>query len=79
MSDKTIRLLVPISYTFCNAFTFGLSTWWSSTALIGIPCFKGGFPLRCIQRLSRPHLATQRCSWRNNWYTRGVSFPVLSY
>ena len=44
-----------------------------------IPSFKVGFPLRCIQRLSRPHLATQRCFWRNNWYTRGMFIPVLSY
>ncbi len=40
---------------------------------------EGGFALRCFQRLSLPHLATQRCSWRNNWYTRGASIPVLSY
>ena len=38
-----------------------------------------GFALRCFQRLSRPHIATQRCSWRNNWYTSGASIPVLSY
>ena len=38
-----------------------------------------GFPLRCIQRLSVPHVATQRCSWRHNWYTRDASIPVLSY
>ena len=36
--------------------TPGLSTWWSSTALIGKSSFKVGFPLRCIQRLSRPYL-----------------------
>ncbi len=30
-----------------------------------------GFPLRCFQRLSAPHLATQ--------YTSGASLPVLSY
>ena len=77
--NKTIRLLVPIGYALCSASTLGLSTWWSSTALMGIPCFKGGFPLRCIQRLSCPHLATRRCSWRYNRYTRGASFPVLSY
>ena len=23
--------------------------------------------------------ATQRCPWRDNWYTGGPSFPVLSY
>ena len=40
---------------------------------------EGGFALRCFQRLSLPHLATQRCSWWNNWYTRGASIPVLSY
>ena len=38
-----------------------------------------GFPLRCFQRLSRPHLATRRCRWRDNRYTRGASIPVLSY
>ena len=45
----------------------------------GRPRLEGGFLLRCLQQLSRPHLATQRCSWRNNWYTRGTSIPVLSY
>ena len=43
------------------------------------PGFEGGFPLRCVQRLSRPHLATRRCGWRHNRYTRGASIPVLSY
>jgi hypothetical protein len=43
------------------------------------PGFEGGFPLRCIQRLSRPHIATRRCRWRDNRYTRGASIPVLSY
>ena len=38
-----------------------------------------GFTLRCFQRLSRPDIATQLCSWRNNWSTRGQSIPVLSY
>ena len=41
--------------------------------------FEVGFPLRCFQRLSRPHLATRRCGWRHNRYTRGASLPVLSY
>ena len=39
----------------------------------------GGFALRCFQRLSRPYVATQQCPWQNNWYTRGMSIPVLSY
>ena len=45
----------------------------------GRTSFEGGFPLRCFQRLSRPHLATRRCRWRDNRYTRGASTPVLSY
>jgi hypothetical protein len=39
----------------------------------------GSFPLRCFQRFSQPDVATQRCSWRNNWHTSGLSTPVLSY
>ncbi len=38
-----------------------------------------GFPLRCFQRLSRPHIATRQCRWRDNRNTRGASIPVLSY
>jgi len=45
----------------------------------GRPRFEVGFPLRCFQRLSRPHIATRRCGWRHNRYTRGASIPVLSY
>ena len=40
---------------------------------------RGSFTLRCLQRLSRPYVATQPCPWQNNWYTRGMSIPVLSY
>ena len=40
---------------------------------------EGGFPLRCFQRLSRPHVATRQCRWRDNRNTRGASIPVLSY
>ena len=40
---------------------------------------EGGFPLRCFQRLSLPHVATQRWPERANWITRGVSIPILSY
>ena len=43
------------------------------------PGFEVSFPLRCFQRLSRPHLATRQCHWRDNRSTRGVSVPVLSY
>ena len=45
----------------------------------GRSCLGGGLALRCFQRLSVPHIATQRCRWRDNWNTRGASFPVLSY
>ena len=45
----------------------------------GRSCLGGGLALRCFQRLSFPHIATQRCRWRDNWNTRGASFPVLSY
>ena len=39
----------------------------------------GGFVLRCFQHLSLPYVATQLCPWQNNWCTRGMSIPVLSY
>ena len=45
----------------------------------GISHLKGGFTLRCLQRLSRPDLATRPCHWYDNRYTRGQSTPVLSY
>ncbi len=41
--------------------------------------FEGGFPLRCLQRLSRPYVATLQCGWRHNRSTRGTFIPVLSY
>jgi hypothetical protein len=37
------------------------------------------FTLRCFQRLFVPDIATQRCRERDNWYTRGPSFQILSY
>ena len=45
----------------------------------GRPGFEGGFPLRCLQRLSRPHIATRHCGWRHNRSTSGAFTPVLSY
>jgi len=45
----------------------------------GISHLRVGFTLRCFQRLSPPNLATQLCHWRDNWCTRGLSIPVLSY
>ena len=45
----------------------------------GRPCFEGGFPLRCLQRLSCPNIATQHYRWHDNWSTSGSFTPVLSY
>ena len=45
----------------------------------GRPGFEVGFPLRCLQRLSLPYIATLLCRWRDNRSTRGTSTPVLSY
>ena len=76
---KPIERLVRLSFAHCCASTCLLSTSWSTTALMARPGLEGGFPLRCLQRLSRPHLATRRCGWRHNRSTRGASIPVLSY
>ena len=43
------------------------------------PHLETGFPLRCFQRLSLPYVANQPCHGRDNWPTRGMSVPVLSY
>ena len=76
--------LVLVSLTHYCASTPSLSTSWSTTTLQGAQGpgrshLETSFPLRCFQRLSLPHLATLRCHWRDNRYTRGVSTPVLSY
>jgi hypothetical protein len=76
--------LVLVSLTHYCASTPSLSTSWSTTTLQGAQGpgkthLETSFPLRCFQRLSLPHLATRRCHWRDNRYTRGVSTPVLSY
>ena len=41
--------------------------------------FQVGFPLRCLQRLSLPYIATLLCRWHDNRSTRDMSIPVLSY
>ena len=75
--------LVRVSFTCYHASTSRLSTRWSTWGLQGLapgrPYLGVGFPLRCFQRLSFPSIATQLCHWRDNWYTRGSSIPVLSY
>ena len=42
----------------------------------GRPGFEGGFPLRCLQRLSCPHIATLHCRWHDNRSTSGAFTPV---
>lgn len=78
-TKKSIELLVTVSFTHCCASTPVLSTWSSSTALIGNTRFQVGFPLRCLQRLSIPYIATLLCPWQDNRSTRDTSIPVLSY
>ena len=82
-TTKPHERLVSVSSTPCSAYTSDLSTSSSSTALQGVapgrPSLEVCFPLRCFQRLSDPDTATQRCHWRDNWYTGGPSNPVLSY
>jgi len=43
------------------------------------PDLEGGFTLICLQRFAFPNLATQRCPWRDNWYTIGSFLKILSY
>ena len=81
---KPIERLVPVSFTHCCASTPGLSNSSSWRGLLraearGRSHLGVGFPLRCLQRLSRPHVAIRRCRWRDNRCTRGASVPVLSY
>ena len=80
---QALDLLVSVSYIHYCTYTSDLSTLCSSRGLTSLCYGKShlevGFTLRCFQRLSLPDLATQLCSWQNNWYTRGQSIPVLSY
>src|ERR671939_185501 len=76
---SSLGRLGPVGCARRRACTPGLSTWWSTTALVARPGLAVGFPLRCLQRLSRPRLATRRRGWRHDRSTRGASAPVLSY
>ena len=80
LSPRPIR--TP-SLTPCSAYMRCLYSRWSTCGLTGL-CHGGSnlgtsFPLRCIQRLSRPNVATGQCRWHDNPRTRGSSTPVLSY
>ncbi|HAY12659.1 TPA: hypothetical protein DCX69_04975 [Candidatus Falkowbacteria bacterium] len=43
------------------------------------PNLEDGFALICLQRLSKPKVATRQCPWWDSRHTRASSFPVLSY
>ena len=64
-------------------YTHNLSTLLSATILTplrdGKIILKVSFTLRCFQRLSILYIAIQPCHWHDNWYTRGIFNPVLSY
>ncbi len=80
---QALGLLVSVSSVHYCTSTPDLSTSSSPRGLPGlfhgISHLEGGFTLRCLQRLSRPGLATRLCTWRYNRYTSGRSTPVLSY
>ena len=81
--DQALDLLVSASYIRYRTSTADLSTSSSLRGLTNLRCgsliLQGGFTLRCLQRLSRPHFASLLCPWQNNSFTRGASIPVLSY
>ena len=83
LSDQALGRLVSPSFTRYRASTDDLSTWSSPRGLTrfrdGNSLLWVGFTLRCLQRLSSPHFASQLCRWHDNWCTRGASIPVLSY
>ena len=64
---QAFDLLVSVSCIHYCTSTSDLSTSSSSRGLIdllsGISYLEGGFTLRCLQRLSRPGLATLPCIW----------------
>ena len=64
---QAFDLLVSVSSIHYCTSTSDLSTSSSSRGLIdllsGISYLEGGFTLRCLQRLSRPDLATRLCTW----------------
>ena len=60
----------PINVVVCHG---------PSYLTVGRSHLEEGFALICFQRLSRPDFATQLCHWRDNWITRGLFIPVLSY
>ena len=71
ISTSQLKALQPLHLSPINVVVYHGS---SGRSHLGV-----GFPLICFQRLSVTDLATQRCPWQDNWYTRGQRIPVLSY
>ena len=64
--EQALDLLVSVSFIHCCMSTSDLSPRSLQGVLLlsnGISLLEGGFTLRCLQRLSLPDLATQRCHW----------------
>ena len=80
---QALGQLVSVSWMHYCTYTSDLSTCSLQVTLLiwndGISHLEARFTLRCLQRLSKPHAATQLCPWQNNWCTGGASDPVLSY
>jgi hypothetical protein len=78
--DRLVQLdLMHYCTYICCLYTRWSSADLSQICSAWISNLGSGFPLRCFQRLSLGCVATQRCSGRNNWYTRDTLSPVLSY
>ena len=76
VSNAKLKALLPLHVHPIELVVF---KWSLGIKDPGTSHLQGGLALRCFQRLSFPDVATQRCLFRDNWNTRGQSFPVLSY
>ncbi len=79
IKHSTVRTVRLRAFQPLHPRPINLVVYQGSFAFATMPHLKGGFTLRCLQRLSLPNVATQRCTERCNWITRGWSNPILSY
>ena len=80
--DQVLDRLVSSSSIRCRTSTDDLSPGSPPGVLLlsnGTLLLEVGFTLRCLQRLSHPHFASQLCRWHDNCCTSDASTPVLSY
>ena len=63
ISTRQLKRLRALHFGPINLVVYQgpLGTLWSGRSHLGV-----GFALRCFQRLSRPNVTTERCSWRNS-------------